>query len=44
MVRESVEWVAEILNIEMKSRNEKGELLNTGDELQKEFKNEIEKI
>ena len=28
----------------MKNKNEKGELLNIGDELQKEFKNEIEKI
>ena len=44
LVRENVERVAEILNNEMKSKNEKGELLNTGDELQKEFKNEIEKI
>ena len=28
----------------MKSKNEKGELLNAGYELQKEYKNEIEKI
>ena len=36
--------VSELLKRDLSSKNEKGELLNTEDELQKEFKNEIKKV
>ena len=44
MVKGNIEWVSEILKSELSSKNKKGELSNTEDELQNEFKNEIKKI